>query len=88
MLIVCKEMGMAQVKVQFMSMVDCEDLGPMKEYIGTNIDVDMNNRHLKIVQQVLVNSLADEFTFAEPNLWPHTPVPAGTHLLTKAHIVC
>ena len=40
MLIVCKEMGMAWVKEQFMSMVDCEDLGPMKECIGTQIDVD------------------------------------------------
>ena len=26
MLIVCKEMGMAQVKEHFMSMVDCEDV--------------------------------------------------------------
>ena len=33
MLMVCKEEGMAKVKKQFTGTVDCDDIGPMKEYI-------------------------------------------------------
>ena len=54
MLIVCKEAGMNVVKQQFTETVDCNDIGPMKEYIGTKIDVDSAKCILKITQPVLV----------------------------------
>ena len=40
------------------------------------------------MQVLLVNSLADEFMFAEPNSQPDTPATAGTHLLVNGPKVC
>ena len=47
--IVCKEEGMSMVKEQFTVTVDCDDIGPMKEYIGMKIDVNHATRSLKKV---------------------------------------
>ena len=59
MLIVCKEAGMNAVKQQFTETLDCDDIGPMKEYIGTKVDVDSKKCKLKIT---------------EPVLWRNTPM--------------
>ena len=53
MLIICKEEGMAMVKKQFTEMVDCEDNGPMKEYIGMKINLNHATKSLKITQPIL-----------------------------------
>ena len=34
--------GMDQIKEMFTKVVDCVNIGPMQEYIGTNIDMDNN----------------------------------------------
>ena len=67
MLIICKEEEMSKVEKQFTRTVNCDDIGPMKEYIGTKIDVNHATRSLKITQPVLVKSLIDEFTFDDPD---------------------
>ena len=54
MLIICKDEGMNMVKKQFTETVDCDGIGPMKEYIGTKIDVDHATKSLKITQPILV----------------------------------
>ena len=33
MLVLCDKAGMAQTKEKFMKVVDCNDIGPMQEYI-------------------------------------------------------
>ena len=40
MLIVCAEDAMESVKKKFTNAVDCNDIGEMKEYIGTKINID------------------------------------------------
>ena len=54
MLIMCKGKGMDYVNSNFTSTVDCEDIGPMKEFIRTKIDVDKEQKSLKIIQPVFV----------------------------------
>ena len=83
MLIICKEEGMAMVKKHFTDMVDCDDIGPMKEYIGMKINVDHATKNLKITQPVLVKSLIDEFTFDEPNAKPVVSATGGNQLMYK-----
>ena len=83
MLIVCKEVGMNAVKQQFTETVDCDDIGPIREYIGTKIDIDSKKIKLKIMQPVLVKSLIDEFMFNELSAKPDIPPTAGTHLVNS-----
>ena len=70
MLIVCAGDGMESIKKKFTETVDCNDIGEMKEYIGNKNNIDQHNKTLKITQPVLVQSLNDEFNFAEPNSKP------------------
>ena len=68
--------------------MDCVDIGEMKEYIGTKISIDPCNNTLKIIQPVLVQSLNDEFNFAELNSKPETPAMARTHLMSSGPKLC
>ena len=81
MLVICYKSGIDTTKAEFTKVVECDDVGPMKEYIGTKIDVDTTCKSLKIMQQVLVQSLKDEFKFKEVTVKPEGPAIAGTHLL-------
>ena len=83
MLIVCSDDAMESVKKKFTETVDSNDIGEMKEYIRTKVCIDQHNNTLKTTQPVLVQSLNDEFNFAEPNLKPETPAMAGTHLMNS-----
>ena len=40
MLIVCTDYAMESVKKKFTKTADCDDIGEMKEYIGTSINID------------------------------------------------
>ena len=35
MLVICNKSGMKQIKEMLTKVVDCDDIGPMHEYIGT-----------------------------------------------------
>ena len=48
MLVICDKSGMDQIKAEFTKVVDCDNIGPMQEYIGTKIDVDEKTKSLKI----------------------------------------
>ena len=87
-LIICKEEGMDMVKKRVIDMVECDDIGPMKEYIGTEINVDHATKSLKITQPVLVKSLIDELTFDEQNAKPEVHATGGTHLMSKRPNLC
>ena len=88
MLVVCDKSGMDTTKEKFTKVVDCNDIGPMKEYIGTKIDVDTKHKSLKTMQPVLVQSLKDEFKFKEVTAKPEVPAVAGTHLLPNGPKLC
>ena len=47
MLVVCDKVGMTQTKEKYTRAVDCNDIGPAQEYIGTKIDVDKKNKILE-----------------------------------------
>ena len=40
MLIVCSEDAMESIKKKFMETMDCDEIGEMKEYIGTKVSID------------------------------------------------
>ena len=81
MLIICKEEGMA---IQFTGTVGCDDISPLKEYIGTKIDVNHATKSLKITQPLLM----DELTFDKPNTKPEVPATGGTHLTSEGPNLC
>ena len=80
MLVICDKSGMDTTKAVFTKVVECDDIGQMKEYIGTKIDVDTMHKSLKITQLVLVQSLKDKFKFKEVTAKLEVPAVAGTHL--------
>ena len=80
-LVICNKSGMEQIKAMFTKVVDCDDIGPMQEYIGARIDVDEKTKSLKITQPVFGQSLKDEFKFEGANAKQEVPAIAGMHLL-------
>ena len=72
---------MDQIKAMFTKVVDCNNIAPMQEYIGTKIDVDEKTNSIKIAQPVLVQNLKDKFKFREVNAKPEVSAIAGMHLL-------
>ena len=88
MMIVCAEDAMDSVEKKFMETVNCNDIGEMKEYIDTKISIDQHNKTLKITQPIFVQSLNDEFNFAEPNSKPEMPTMARTHLMNSGPKLC
>ena len=83
MLIGCAEVAMESVKKKFTKTVDCDDIGEMKEYIGTKINIDQHNKTVQIKQPVLVQSLNDKFNIAEPNSKCEMPATASTCLMNS-----
>ena len=52
-------------KEELKSRFECEDIGELKEYIGCKIDINRNERTMKITQPVLLQSYEDEFELPE-----------------------
>ena len=63
-----------------MKQFECDDVGPLKEYVGNAIEY-MANWGLKFTQPVLTQSYIDEFDINTDNVWK-TPTEAGS-VLTK-----
>jgi hypothetical protein len=72
-----------------MKIFDCDDQGPMREYIGCKVDYDdeKKQRCTKITQPVLVQSLSDEFELNMDNLVVTPGVPGQVLGLVQAAIV-
>jgi hypothetical protein len=58
-----------------MKVFDCDDQGPMKEYIGCKIEYNKVEGYMKILQPVLIQSFKDEFDIdlSEPVATPAVP---------------
>ena len=81
MLVLCNKLGMTQTKEKFIKVVDCDDIGPMQEYIRTKIDADEKPKFKNYTTAFLVQSLKNKFKFREENAKPEVPAVAGTHLV-------
>jgi hypothetical protein len=69
---------LTNLKKEIMSMVDCDDGGEAKEFVGCKIEYNRAEKWLKLTQPVLLQSFADEFQINE-NKCPLTPgVPLKT----------
>jgi hypothetical protein len=46
-------------KKKMMQLFECDDVGPMEEYVGNKIDI--REKTMKLTQPVLLQSFVDEF---------------------------
>jgi Reverse transcriptase (RNA-dependent DNA polymerase) len=58
-IVIGKEDVVARESAKLMSLFDCDDLGPMEEYIGNKIEI--TGQKMKLTQPVLMQSFTDEF---------------------------
>ena len=61
-------------------LIDCDDIGPLTDYIGNKIEFNRDERWLRLTQPVVLRSFKDEFTFSEPNKCLKTPAVPGSVL--------
>ncbi|KAL7575735.1 hypothetical protein ACA910_003068 [Epithemia clementina (nom. ined.)] len=72
--------GVAHYKKMFTDRIDCNDVGPLNEYVGNKIEINQEEGWARITQPVLLRSFTDKFTFVEPNSCPKTPASPGSVL--------
>ena len=77
-----KEQAVKEAKAKLMEEFDCDDIGPLEEYVGCKIQYNKEEGWLKFTQPVLVQSFVDEFDIRVSNT-PKTPAPEG-QVLRKA----
>jgi len=77
-----KDKAVKDAKAKMMEEFDCDDLGPLQEYVGCKIDYNREEGWLRFTQPVLVQSFVDEFGITDVKA-PKTPAPAG-QVLRKA----
>ncbi|KAL7579260.1 hypothetical protein ACA910_011419 [Epithemia clementina (nom. ined.)] len=71
--------GVRYYKELFLQQVDCDDVGPLKEYLGAKIDISRKEGVVKITQSVLLRSFRNEFTYRhyEDEEYPELPAAPG-----------
>ena len=57
-----------KAKIAMMKEFECDDLGELKEYKGCKVEDNKNEGWIKLTQQVLVQSLKDEFKLDKNNI--------------------
>ena len=82
LLIFGKHEGILHYKKKITDLIDCDDIGPLTDYIGDKIEFNCDERWVRLTQPVLLQSFKDEFTFSEPNKCPKTPAIPGSVLRT------
>ena len=75
-LVAGKEQGVLKAKASMMKLFDCDDVGPLKEYVGCKIDYDQEAGTMKLTQPVMIQSFKDEFELPEGNA-SNTPAIPG-----------
>ena len=72
--------GVLHYNKKITDLIDCDDIGPLTDYIGNKIEFNRNERWVRLTQSVFLRSVKDEFTFSEPNKCPKTPAVPGSVL--------
>ena len=75
-----KHEGVLHYKKKITILIECDDSGPLTDYIGNNIKFNCDEGWVRLTQPVLLQSFKDEFTFSEPNKCPKTPAVPGSVL--------
>lgn len=58
-------------------MFDCDDVGELKEYVGSKVTRDLEGRWIRLTQPVLMQSFQDEFDLPTDGAEPSTPAATG-----------
>ena len=77
-LIFGKREGVLHYNKKIIDLIDCDDIGPLMDYIGNKIEFNRHECWVRLTQPVLLCSFNDEFTFSEPNRCPKTPAIPGS----------
>ena len=80
LLIFGKREGVLHYKIKITDLIDCDDIGPLTDYIGNKIELNRDEHWVRLTQPVLLRSFKDEFTFSGPNKCPKTPAIPGSVL--------
>ena len=72
---------MKSEKKKFMKIFECDDVGPLEEYVGCKIEIDKEAETVKFIQPVLLHSYIDEFNLMEGNTSSYPATAAS--VLTK-----
>ena len=83
LLIFGKHEGVLHYNKQITDLIDCDDIGPLTDYIGNKIEFNRDERWVRLTQPVLLQSFKDKFTFSEPNKCPKTPAVPGSVLRAR-----
>lgn len=70
-------------KKEMMERFDCDEVGPLREYVGCKADYDVQGGRLKFTQPVMLQSFNDEFDLPEGQD-PTTPATPGSILVPVA----
>jgi hypothetical protein len=65
-------------KNKLTNLVECDDVGEMKEYVGCKLDIDKDKQWMKFTQPVILQSFKDEFELPTERFT--TPAAPGTAL--------
>lgn len=77
--------AVARAKEEMMNRFDCDEVGELEEYVGCKIDINREERSVKITQPVLLQSFVDEFELPD-GYAPRTPAIAGD-VLVRGEII-
>ena len=72
--------GVLHYKKLLTEKIDCDDVGPLADYIGNKIDIDCKNCSMRVTQLVLLRSFKDEFNVEVLENCPTTPAAPGSVL--------
>ena len=69
-----------EAKKDISSLLECDELGQMDEYMGCKVERNMEEHYIKLTQPALLQSYEDEFNMDEHRLTPITPAEPGSVL--------
>ena len=67
-------------KKKIIDLIDCNDIGPLTDYIGNKIEFNHDECWVRLTQPALLRSFKDEFTVSKPNRCLKTPAIPGSVL--------
>ena len=69
-----------EAKKDISSLLECDELGQMDEYMGCKVERNMEEHYIKLTQPALLQSYEDEFDLDEHGLTSKTSAESGSVL--------
>ncbi len=75
--------GVMKYKQMFLEQVDCDDVGPLNEYLGCKVEINHQRKMAKITQPVLLRSLEEQYSLEhyKAGEFPETPAAPNETLV-------